>query len=407
MSATSLAALDERFDSLVTGTVADPRPFYAELRAQAPVYRTPFDFWYVSRYDLATAISRDNETWTVSKPTTGGDADHEGYAFGVMGRMMLTLDGADHARLRRLVGTIFTPRGAEALRAKVTSAVQTNLDELGTSGEVDLVHDFAITLPTKVILDVLGIGHHELDRFVAVADSLIAMHEPAATAETLEEAHHVFRAAADVVLELADERRAVPQDDLLTELVETRDGTERLDDDELVSMVLLLVVAGHETTANTLATGLYHLLTNPGSLEALRDDPAVIPAAVEELVRYDAATRNSVARYATRDVEVADVVVRRGEKLFVGLHPSNHDPAVFERPLELDVRRSPNKHIGFNVGPHFCLGAGLARMELQIALAALLERFSSIELAGAVAWKPSFIIRGLEALPLSLAAQSL
>jgi cytochrome P450 len=136
MPATTLAALDEGFDRLVTGTVADPRPFYAELRGQAPVYRTPFDFWYVSRYDLAAAISRDNETWTVTKPGNG-DAHHEGYAFGVIGRMMLTLDGADHARLRRLVGTIFTPRGAEALRAKVTAAVETGLEEIDTSEEVD------------------------------------------------------------------------------------------------------------------------------------------------------------------------------------------------------------------------------------------------------------------------------
>jgi len=401
MPTTTLAALDEGFESLVTETIADPRPFYAELRAHAPVYRTPFDFWYVSRYDIATSISRDNETWTVTRPANGG-AHHEGYAFGVMGQMMLTLDGADHARLRRLVGTIFTPRGAEALRAKVTAAVELGLDELDASSGVDLVGDFALTLPTRVILDVLGIGHHELDRFVAVAESLIAMHEPTATAETLSEADRVFRSAADVVLELADERRTAPQDDLLTALVETRDGTEMLSDDELVSMVLLLVVAGHETTANTLATGLYHLLTTPGSLERLRDELGIVPTAVEELVRYDAATRNSVARYATRDIEVAGVVIRCGEKLFVGLHPSNHDPAVFERPLELDVLRTPNKHIGFNVGPHFCLGAGLARMELQIALAALLERFASIELAGEAAWKPSFIIRGLEALPLRL-----
>ena len=250
----------------------------------------------------------------------------------------------------------------------------------------------------------LGIGHEEVERFVAVAESLIAMHEPTASEETLEEADRVFREAADVVLELAERRRAAPEDDLLTALVEAHDSTDKLGADELVSMVLLLVVAGHETTANTLSTGLYHLLEDPSSLAMLRDEPSLIPSAVEELVRYDAATRNTVARYATTDVEIGGQLVRRGEKLFVGLHPANHDPAVFERPLELDLRRSPNRHIGFNIGPHFCLGAGLARMELQIALAALLHRYPSIELAGEVEWKPSFIIRGLESLPLRVSA---
>jgi cytochrome P450 len=404
MSSGDAAQLDDEFTRLVTESIEDPRPFYAELRERAPVYRTPFDFWYVTRYDLAVAISRDNTSWTVSRPSSMHGGHHDGFASDAMARMMLTLDGPDHARLRRLVGTIFTPRGAEALRAKVTTALETQLDGLAGRTHVDLVHDFAILLPTKVILDVLGIGHDEVERFVAVADSLIAMHEPTASEETLEEADRVFREAADVVLELAERRRAAPEDDLLTALVEARDNTDRLDPDELVAMVLLLVVAGHETTANTLSTGLYHLLENPSSLARLRDEPSLMPSAVEELVRYDAATRNTVARYATADVEVGEQPVRRGEKLFVGLHAANHDPAVFERPLELDLSRSPNRHIGFNIGPHFCLGAGLARMELQIALQALLDRYPSIELAGEVAWKPSFIIRGLESLPLRLSA---
>jgi cytochrome P450 PksS len=343
--------LDEEFTRLVEEPIADPRPIYAELREHAPVYRTPFDFWYVTCYPLATTIGRDPATWTVSAPS-GHRTPGESFAFDVMARMILTLDGPDHTRLRRLVGTIFNPRGAEALRATVKTAIEQQLDGIEGRTEVDLVHEIAILMPTKVILDVLGIGHDEVDRFVAVADSLIAMHEPTATSETIAEADRVFRSAADLVLELAEQRRASAEDDLLTALVQAETDGERLGADQLVSMVLLLVVAGHETTANTLATGLYHLLERPAAMEQLRRDPAILPSAVEELLRFDAATRNSVARYATRDVELDGRLIRKGEKLFVGLHAANHDPAEFENPLELDLLRAPNRHVGFHVGSH-------------------------------------------------------
>jgi cytochrome P450 PksS len=216
------------------------------------------------------------------------------------------------------------------------------------------------------------------------------------------EADRAFRAAADLVVALAAERRTSPRDDLLTALVEAADGSDRLSDDELVAMVIILVVAGHETTANTLCTGVLHLLERPGLLDQLRHEPAAIPTAVEELLRYDAATRNSVARYAVDDIEVGDQLVRKGDKVFVSLHAANHDPAAFADPLRLDLTRSPNRHIGFGGGAHYCLGAAVARMELQVALGALLERYPGIELAGEPTWRPSFIIRGLESLPLRL-----
>jgi cytochrome P450 PksS len=225
------------------------------------------------------------------------------------------------------------------------------------------------------------------------------MHEPTATEETIRRVDEAFRSAAEVVLELVAQRRRSHTDDLMGALVEAGTDTERLSEDELVSMVLLLVVAGHETTANTLCTGLYHLLLRPAALQELRDDLSI----VEELLRYDPATRNTVARYAVDDIELGDQLVRRGDKLFVGLQAGNHDPAEFESPLELNLRRSPNRHVGFSAGAHSCLGAALARIELQLALAGILSRWPSIELAGEVRWKPSFIIRGLESLPLRLA----
>ena len=205
------------------------------------------------------------------------------------------------------------------------------------------------------------------------------------------------------MLELAAERRRSHTDDLLSALVEAGTDAERLSEEELVSMVLLLVVAGHETTAHTLCTGLYHLLCRPAAVDELRAEPSILPTAVEELLRYDPATRNTVARYAVEDIELGDQLVRRGDTLFVGLQAANHDPAEFEDPLELDLRRAPNRHVGFSAGAHYCLGAALARIELQLALGGILSRWPAIELAGEVRWKDSFIIRGLESLPLRLA----
>jgi cytochrome P450 len=316
--------------------------------------------------------------------------------------MLLTMDGVDHTRLRRLVSTIFTGRAAERLRGRVDASVRRQLDGVSGRTEVDLFADVAQLLPTEVILDVLGIGHEHAPTAVAVADSLIAMHEPTAGEDTLAEADRAFGAAAELVVSLAGERRVEPRDDLLTALVQAADGSDRLSDDELVAMVIILVVAGHETTANTLCTGVLHLLADERAMAQLRADPSLVPSAVEELLRYDAATRNSVARYAIDDVEVGGETIRKGDKVFVSLHAADHDPAEFADPLSLDLTRSPNRHIGFGGGAHYCLGAAVARMELQVALSALLERYAAIELAGEPVWRRSFIIRGLESLPLRL-----
>lgn len=397
------AALHRDFEAIVVGGASDPRPVYAELRERAPVYRTSFGFWYVTRYDLATSIMRADAAWSVSASSASTPtAHHDGFAASVMGRMVLTTDGEVHTRLRRLVSTIFTGRGAERLRGAITASVERQLDVVAGRSEFDLFADVAQMLPTEVILDVLGIDHEHVAIAVAVADSLIAMHEPTAGPETMAEADRAFAAASELVVALADERRAEPRDDLLTALVQAADGTDRLADDELVAMVIILVVAGHETTANTLCTGMLHLLEQPDHLEQLRSDLDLVPEAVEELLRYDAATRNSVARYAVDDIEVGGELVRAGEKLFVSLHAADHDPAEFRDPLSLDLTRSPNRHLGFGGGAHYCLGAAVARMELQVALRSLLERYPTIELAGPVRWRPSFVIRGLEQLPLRL-----
>lgn len=401
---------------MVEGALDDPRPLYAALRAEQPVYRTEHGFWYVSSYEPANSVLRNDGSWSVSPASAGvgvgghavgHDAHGHGgdagaYAGSVMANSVLNLDGLDHARIRRLVSTLFTGRAADRLRSKVEESVAAQLATLDGRTEVDLVKDFAILLPTKVILDVLGIGHEHAGVFVSCADSLIAMHEPTATQDTLREADRVFRAAADVIVALAAARRADPRDDLMSSLVQVSDEAGRLSEEELVSLVVVLVVAGHETTANTLCSGLHHLLEHPDQLADLRADRSLMATAVEELLRYDGATRNSVARFAREDIELGGIVIPKGSKVYAGLQAADHDPAEFTDPLRFDIRRSPNRHIVFGGGAHYCLGAALARMELQVALNALLDRYAVIESAGAVRWRPSFIIRGLTALPLRL-----
>jgi cytochrome P450 len=195
-----MARLDEEFVVLATERLADPRPIYAHLRKRAPVFRTPFEFWYVTSYEIGNRVSRADRDWTVASAAVVSHPHPKSFAFDVMGRMVLTTDGPTHARLRRLVGPVFNPRGAEALRDKVRRSIELQLAELPDDGIVELLHDFAILLPTKIVLDVLGLPHSHVDLFVEVADMLIAMHEPTATEATIERADQTFRQAAEVTL---------------------------------------------------------------------------------------------------------------------------------------------------------------------------------------------------------------
>lgn len=384
----------------------DPRPLYAQLREATPTFRSQHDFWYVTRYDLAQALFRDPTA--ISAQASTSIADDELHmvstpAFDVMRETVVFHDGESHSRLRKLVNKSFTPRAVERMTAAVTQVVTEQLDVLADRSEVELVADMAAWLPTKVILDLLGIpvgGPDDIAKFRAVADAMIALNEPTFTLDAIAEADRAFVECSEIVRAEAELRRSAPRDDLLSALVTARDGDDRLTEAELVAMALFLVIAGHETTANTLATSLYHLLQQPHLVDQLRTDPEIWPTAIEELLRWDGATRNSPPKWAHRDIELEGVTIPKGEKIFIGLQAANHDPAEFVDPLTIDLRRSPNRQIVFGVGPHYCLGASLARLELRVGLSKILERFRVIELTEEIEWNPSFIIRGIRALPL-------
>jgi cytochrome P450 len=221
--------------------------------------------------------------------------------------------------------------------------------------------------------------------------------EPSATRETIAAGDAVWREAADVVRRTASARSREPRDDLLTGLLATG-----LSDDDLLSTVLSLAVAGHETTANMLANAVHHLLLRPRLMASLRADRSMMPTAIEEFLRFESPPRNSVSKYPIEDVVLGDVLIRRDEQVYVGYQAANHDPAEFPDPLELDLRRSPNRHLGLGIGVHHCLGAALARLELDVALNALLDRYPVMTHAAPVRWKPGFVVRSPAALPLEV-----
>jgi cytochrome P450 PksS len=398
-------ALDEDFIRIVSQPTADPRPVYARMRETAPAYRTPLGFWYVTRYDLGTEIIRNPKDWPVQPSDPNASAISlkiESYALQVFRRSLMFMDDPKHKFLRRLVGELFAPRAVRDMRRGVETIVAAQLDALGDREHVELKHEFAERLPTTVILDLLGIDLAHSDLFVGISRAVARNLDPQATRETITEGDRIWRDATAIVDEVIAERRANPRDDLMTGLIQAGEGGERISHDDLVGMVMSLGVAGHETTMNMLTSGLYHLLRRPESLDRLRADRSIMPTAIEEFLRWESPPRNSVGRYPARDIEIDGQLIRRDECVYVGYGACNHDPAEFEDPLRFDITRTPNRHLGLGIGVHHCLGAGLARMEIDVALNALFDRYSGIELAGEVHWEPSFVVRALEGLPLRL-----
>lgn len=400
-----MTTLDDDFIRIVSQPTADPRPVYARMRERSPAFRTPLGFWYVTRYDLGTEIIRNPKDWPVQPSDPNASAISlkiDSYALQVFRRSLMFMDDPKHKFLRRLVGGLFNPQAVRDMRANVATIVDRQLDALDGRGEVELKHEFAEQLPTTVILDLLGIDLKHSELFVGISRAVARILDPQVTPEVIAEGDRIWREATQIITEVVEQRRREPRDDLMTGLIQAEEGGERISSDDLVGMVMSLGVAGHETTMNMLTSGLYHLLARPEAYERLRADRSIMGTAIEEFLRWESPPRNSVGRYPARDIEIGDQVIRRDECVYVGYGACNHDPAEFADPLRFDLTRTPNRHLGLGIGVHHCLGAGLARMEIDVALNALMDRYAGIELAGDVHWEPGFVVRALEGLPLKL-----
>ncbi|MGB9279965.1 MAG: cytochrome P450 [Pseudonocardiaceae bacterium] len=378
---------------------------YAALAATAPVHRIALPTgqlaWLITGYDEARHALHDPRL--VKSEVTAANTGHDllpREVYAAMGSHMLNRNPPDHTRLRQLVAAAFTRRRIDQLTPRILQITNELLDAIVTDAQVDLINSFALPLPITVICELVGVPTDRRTEFhnwsSTVITGVLAGPDRLAAAAT---------AMVSYLRELVDAKRAVPTDDLLSALVEARDGEDRLSADELTSMVFLILVAGHETTVNLIGSGILALLTYPEQLALLRTEPHRLPDAVEELLRFNGPLQVATFRLTTEPVDIGEVTVPAGEIVLVGLLAANRDPACVAQADALDITRTNNPHLAFGHGLHHCLGAPLARLEARIALGTLLARFPGLRLAvpaEQLTWRPGVLINGLDALPMYL-----
>jgi cytochrome P450 PksS len=388
---------------------ANSYSFYARLRAEMPVYRFALSrkqtAWLITRYDDVVAVLKD-ERFAKDKLnalTTEQAAKQPWIPKMVLPltRNMLDLDAPDHTRLRTLVHKAFTPRMVEQMRSRVQNLTNDLLDAVKDRGRMDLIRDYALPLPTTIISEMLGVPVEDRHKFHRWSSALVSTN-PAGLG-MLKAIPYVI-AFLKYIRKLVRIRRTDPQDDLISALVEAEEAGERLDEDELLAMIFLLLVAGHETTVNLIGNGTLALLEHQDQMEKLRNDPQLIKPAVEELLRYYSPLEMATERFAREDVTIRGVTIPRGEMVYSVIASANRDERQFPNPEILEITREPNRHLAFGQGIHFCLGAPLARLEGQIAINTLLARKPDLRLSDppdSLRWHRGLVLRGLKALPVS------
>jgi cytochrome P450 len=380
----------------------DPYPLYRKLRELDPVHRSPAGPLILTRHADATAVLRDPR-FSSNPSHLGGERPQVGPRR-VDTKVLLFLDPPDHTRLRSLVAKAFTPAVVRRLRPRVEQLVAELLDAAAERGSLELIADLAYPLPVAVICELLGVPAEDRALFGTwssdasrLLDRDIDLDEAA-----VERGGAAIAGFTEYFGGLIQRRRAEPRDDLLSGLIAAEEDGQRLSWEELFTTIILLYLAGHETTVNLIGNGTLALLRHPDQLERLRRDPSLAPSAVEELLRYDSPV-HLTARIATTDLAVAGVPVPRGDQVIALVAAANHDPAVFADPDDLDVGRRDNRHLSFSAGMHYCLGAALARLEGEVAFAALLRRFPRLELADPEPQlREHFVLRGLRSLDLHI-----
>jgi cytochrome P450 len=387
-----------------TELFADPRALLEELGAPGPVHRVTLPdgmpAWLVTGHNEArTALSdpRLRRSIRVAAPELRPYLMLASDEF-VLNRHMLFADPPDHTRLRKLVSQAFTARRIERLRPRIQEITDELVDAIAPCGEADLMEALALPLPITVICEMLGVPLADRDDFQRHADVLIGVNGVTDPNELIETGVWFDRYLAEMIAE----RRREPRDDLISALLAAQEADDRLTDVEVRSSAFLLLTAGFETTVNLMANGLLALLGHPDRLAALYADPELVPAAVEEFLRYDSPVSSVLYRFATEPMTIGGVEIQPGEHVAVSLPAANYDPERFPDPHVLNLGRNTNGHLSFGHGIHFCLGAPLARLEGQIAVGTLLRRLAGLELAVPVemlTWKPSFIVHHLHRLP--------
>jgi cytochrome P450 len=388
---------------------ADPYPVYARLRDESPVFfSAQTGLTLFARYDDVRSLLLDGRLGrSMDHLTTPEELAHRRRQTGwdrlpnysrYIRVNLLETEGTDHARVRRLVAAAFGPRRIRDLRDRVRALVEGLLDERMEQRRMDFVADLAAPLPVQVIAELLGWPDQERHRLRPWSARIVRLYEKDHTTQDEERAESTTTEFVAMLTELAAERRAAPSDDLISALVAVCDEGDRLTADELISTCMLLLNAGHEATANAAGNGLWALLRHPEQMHRLRAEASILPAAIDEMLRYDAPLQ-LFHRYVLEDLEFGGFELRRGEMIGLLYGSANRDSGAFDRADEFDVGRAPNRHLAFGAGVHFCLGAQLARLELEVLFETLLRRLPMLRLEGEQPrYRPGLVFRGLESL---------
>lgn len=400
------------FNPFVERFRRDPYSVYRRMREERPFYYSRvFRAYIATRYEDVQLVLR-SRCFTTDRSQTdimqaiNKSIQRDPEFAAMVERNLLMLDGAEHRKLRGLVGKAFTPRRIEALRPRIQSLVDDLMDEMEDSGDVELIRDLAHPLPVRVILELLGLPQEDSAKFAQWSKHLAQLLDPLQATGGDAKIRSAVRELNAYLRPLLEARRQVPRDDLLSAMLAAEENGVHLEEPDLLALVTLIMVAGHETTTNLIGNSVVALLQNPGERKRLQENPALIESAVDEFVRYCGSVMLT-DRAATEDCVVAGHEIRAGEMVVAVLAAANRDPEQFEDPEALDLGRTENHHLGFGLGNHFCLGSQLAKLETEIAIATLLRRFPDFSgPAEPEGYVRSMILRGPLEVPLDLATHS-
>ena len=395
----------EEILKLVTDSAAraDPYPVYERIRSTDGAYLEDLGFWFVTSYEDCAALlrhpslkRRHKDSWEIRGAMSNalGRPWFEGAS-----RSMLWLDNPDHARIRGLVARAFTPRFIERLRPRIEQMVQELIDGMKDKSEIDLIEEFALPLPMMVICEMLGVPVQERGNFREWTVALAATLEPLPSDRVQDMADVASQAFDGYFAKLIAERRNDPQEDLLSELIAVEQQGERLNQEELIGMAMLILGAGFETTTNLIGNGVLALLRNRSQWDRLVDDPSISPGVVEEVLRYESPVQMAPPRVASTSFSLGGRDIQEGHTLVAMIGAANRDPRRYASPGEFDITRSNSDPLSFGGGPHYCIGASLARLEGAMAFRALARRKPSLKLLQEEPdWRETFNIRGLRSL---------
>jgi pimeloyl-[acyl-carrier protein] synthase len=381
--------------------LTNPYPIYRQLQKTEPAYKMPINrftsgVWLITRYADVSALFREAHFSNDMSRVIPAD-QLPGFS-----KTMIFRDPPDHTRLRSLVSQAFTAKRVRDLEPRIAAIADDLIARARPRGTMDFIAEFAALLPSIVIAELLGVPSADQPQFQAMADAIARGADHRATAEDQQGSRDAISACATYFQGLIDERRRQPQDDFLTSLLAARDVQDRLSEDELLETCSLILLAGYETTVRLLGNGLFTLLSHPDQLALLRQQPALLPRAIEEMLRFESPVQQAVMRITTEPVEISGRSIPAGEMLSAVIGAANRDPAQFPDPDRFDITRDPNRHIAFATGIHFCLGAPLARTEARVAFARLFEQLPNLRLVHDEGdWIPSTRLRGLQSLAIT------